>query len=198
MPPGIPRRSADGQAAARARPAPICVTSARRSMVTICRRPRQGRAELPPAPLLIETRAFDRRAKHVVDDHQPRLGREHEPFGRKRTMAHMRHGFVQRGGIDQQLSQQAERAIEFKGNQSPFGDGQQVREPDARDVVRGDDDAWGCFERRPTPRRRGKDACWKDASSPARCRNAASNPATSPSASWTTTRSRSWLPAPVV
>ena len=94
----------------------------------------------------------------MLDDHEPHVRREDEALGGDGAMAGMRHGLVERGNGRQQLLQQPDGAVVFKRNQPPFGDREQVRHADARDVVGGDNDLrrrFGEFSNALQARKRG-------------------------------------------
>ena len=71
--------------------------------------------------------------------------REHQALGGNGAVTDMGHSLVQRRHGGQQLLQQPGGAVVFKRNESPFRDGQQVRQPDTRHVVGRDDDLRGRF-----------------------------------------------------
>ena len=80
-------------------------------------RPRERDAQVLPILLVRVAKLFDRRAEHVLDDHEARMRRHDDALGTDGAVAHVRSLVVQnRNGVNE-LAQQTERGVHLDGQQ---------------------------------------------------------------------------------
>ena len=75
---------------------------------------RQRDAELLPQTLARELELLDRRAEHVLDDHQPRVRRDDQPLRRDQAVSDLARVLVHQRDGGNQLPDQAERGIDVE------------------------------------------------------------------------------------
>jgi hypothetical protein len=72
---------------------------------------------------------FERRAEDVLHDHEPAIGRQHDPVGRERAVRHTASLLLQRGQRRHEIPNQPHRKCR------PAQGGQPLREPLSRHVI---------------------------------------------------------------
>ena len=94
--------------------------------------------ELLPEPLAAELQLLDRGREHVLDDHQARVRRHHEPLGCDQAVRDLARVLVQERNRRDQLTNEAERGVDVELQVPLVRDAQDVGQPGAFDVVRHD------------------------------------------------------------
>ena len=99
---------------------------------------RQRDAELLPQTLARELELLDRRAEHVLDDHQTRVRRHDQPLRRDQAVRDLARVLVHQRDRGHELTDQAERRVDVELQVALVGRTEDVRQPCAFDVI-GDD-----------------------------------------------------------
>ena len=105
---------------------------------------RQARArrhrdpEFLPEPVAAELQLLDRGRQHVLDDHQARVRRHHQPLGRNQAVRDLARVLVQQRDRRNELSNQAERGVDVELQIPLVGHAQDIGKPRAFDVIRHD------------------------------------------------------------
>ena len=99
---------------------------------------RHGDAELLPQAIAAELQLFDRRAKHMLDDDQPRVRRDDQTFGRDQAVRDVARVLVQHRDGGHQLPNEAQRSVDIELQPLLLRDAQDVGQPRALEVIRDD------------------------------------------------------------
>ena len=99
---------------------------------------RHGDAEILPQPIAAELQLLDGGAQHVLGDHEPRVRRHDETFGRQEAVRDVAGVLVQHGNGRHELANQAQRRVDVELEAALVRDAQDVGQARALDVVRHD------------------------------------------------------------
>ena len=99
---------------------------------------RHGDAEFLPQAIATVLQLFDRRAKDMLDDHQPSIGGDDETLGRDQTVRDIPRVLVQHRDRGDQLSNEAQRSVDIELQPLFLRDPQDVGQPSALEMIRDD------------------------------------------------------------